>query len=131
MPNINVRKDILIEQLKPLLPAKWKLIPYNTNLDELSQTVVMISIQSIERAPAAPQSHRLYSATLTILTPLSIGTERADDGIDDDLIDLLNAVDELPNVKWTKAERGLGNNSNNLGFDITLEVTYRKDSTNA
>lgn len=129
MPNINVRQD-LIAQLKPLLPPKWKLIPYATNLDELSSTVVMISIQSIERSKEAPQSQRTYSSTLTILTPLQIGTERADDAIDDDVIDLLDAIDKLERVKWTKAERGLGNNANNLGFDITLEVLYRKDPDN-
>lgn len=131
MPNINVRKDILIAQLKPLLPKKWKLIPFTTNLDDLSTTVVMVSIQSIERSAQAPQSHRTYSSTLTILTPFAVGTERADDSIDDDVIDLLDAIDKLDAIKWTKAERGLGNNSNNLGFDITLEVLYRKETSNA
>lgn len=128
MPDINVRND-LIGKIKPLLPKAWRLIPYGTNLDTLDTTCVMVTIQSIERHPAAPMSHRLYSATFTILQPLT-APGRADDALDDDVIDLLNAIDQLKNVKWTKAERGLGNNGNNLGFDITIEVPYGKDANN-
>lgn len=129
MPNIRFRQSV-INRLKPLLPRKWKLLPYGTNLDTLSVTVVMLTIQSITRTPAAPQSHRTYAATLSIFQP-STDPERLNDPLDDDLIDLLNAIDELEDVKWTKAERVLGNNDSNYGFDITIEVVYGKDTSNA
>lgn len=128
MPTIRFRQSV-INRLKPLLPRKWKLLPYGTNLDKLSVPVVMLTIQSITRTPQLPQSHRTYAATLSIFQP-STAPGRMDDALDDDLIDLLNAIDELDDVKWTKAERVLGNNDSNYGFDITIEVPYRKDNPN-
>ncbi|MFJ3392024.1 hypothetical protein [Leifsonia aquatica] len=128
MADVNVRQTI-IDGIKPLLPKRWKLLPNNPNLDTLSQVTVTVRIDRIERTREAPQSHRDYYGVIRVIDP-SQSIDKVDDAIDDDIIDLLNAIDELPLLSWTTAERGQVEGTQNFAFDITFKMLLRKDTTN-
>lgn len=135
MTDINVRQSV-IDAVKPLLPTDWELLPYGTTFENLDHVVCMLTMKSIARAKEAPQSGwRAYTATLTILHP-NQDPSQLWGLIDDDIIDLLNAVDEVGaqhNIRWVKADYVIGNDAGNggrnWGFDIDLEYYYRKDNT--
>lgn len=137
MPDIDVRQSVL-DAIKPLLPEDWELLPYGTTFENLDHVVVMLTMKSITRAVWAPKSGwRAYGATLTILHP-NQDPSQLWGLIDDDIIDLLNALDDVGadhNIKWTGANYVIGNDAGqggrNWGFDIDLEYYYRKDTTNA
>lgn len=120
---MNIREHV-IDQIKPVLPADWKLVAHAT-VDKLDTTLVTIFIKSITRLPQAPQtSQRFYNLTLSIFSPLS-DPARADNDLDDKIIELLAAIEGIENLRWTKAERVFGGPSAEyLGFDIDLEVPY-------
>jgi hypothetical protein len=122
-------RNWVIEQLTPLLPKSWKLIPYSTNLDRLSQPVVMLQLQSLSRTPSAPNSGHTVEFTLTVIEPNTDPAQR-EDLLDDKLDDLVYAIETIPNVTWTKAERAMFADSY-LAFDITLEIVTKKDKESA
>ena len=125
MANVNIRAFIT-DALAPLLPPGWKLIPFPTGLDTLSQPVVLLKMNSIKRATSNPQGSREAEYILTVIEPrTSPGT--ADDALDEKLIDLLNAIDVVPNIRWTVATRVVAANESNPAFDISLEVIFTKE----
>lgn len=125
MADVNLRKFVT-DALKPLLPTAWRLVPYSTNLDQISKPVVMLKLQTIAKLPEAPNSHRTVSYVLTVIEP-KITPGALDDDLDDHVVDLLAAIDDLPNFAWTKAERVLFSDSNQA-YDITLEIPIRKEA---
>lgn len=122
MVDVNVRQDV-IKKLKPLLPKKWLIKPFNDLPDEVTTTSVVLSLQRYTRTKAAPRTSRTATFILTIVTPLTIPGP-ADDGLDDDVMDLLNAIDAVAdtNLTWSSAERGVA--SGRPGFDITLDYPF-------
>jgi len=113
-------------QLKPVLPKTWKLIPYEREMDSLSAVTVMFSMKSISRFPQAPKTHRLVEYVLKVIEP-RIDPDKVNDLLDKELADLLDAIDEIQNLTWETAERGLANDRANHAFEITLTFPYQKD----
>jgi hypothetical protein len=125
----NVRTAV-IDMLKPLLPKTWKLVPFETNLDELSPKtpVVVLKLQSIERHPSAPQGVRLVTYVLTIVEP-KIEPGPADDALDDDLIRLLQAIDLLPGIQAGKATRVVSGDHPAYDIDLTFSTLKEMEVT--
>jgi hypothetical protein len=114
------------DQLKPLLPRGWDLIPYTRVVDAITVPTVMVKLQTITRLPEAPMSSHITAYTVTIVNPAADPGE-ADASLDDDISELLHALDEirneagLPTLRWTRAER-VAFSDTYLAFDITVEV---------
>jgi len=126
MASVNVRKYV-IDTLRPLLPKKWLVKAFNALPDEITTTTVVLALQSYARNPSAPRGPRLATFVLTILTPKTIPGD-ADDALDDDLIDLANALDRVAGktgLTWTTATRGVA--SGRPGFDIALTLPIQLD----
>lgn len=118
MADINFREHI-IGLVKPLLPKSWKLMPTGLN-DAPQQMTVELFLQKIERLPDSPQGYRLATYTLNIIAP-----GPSDDAIDDAVIDLVNAIDDVPNLQWEGAERGLWPVNGPTTYPCyTLTLTY-------
>jgi hypothetical protein len=113
------------DQLTPHLPDTWRFIRYDTNVDRISQTIVMLKLQSIARTPSAPNSGHTVEFVLTVVEP-RIDPKLREDDLDEKLIEIVYAIDTVPNIRWTNAQRVLFNDTN-LAFDITLEVVTSKD----
>jgi hypothetical protein len=124
---MDTARAYLIEQLTPLLPATWKLLPYFTNLDVQTQTVAMLVLESVQRAPEAPNSTHEITFTLQLREPKTDPAKR-EDSLDESLDDLIFALDTIPNTKWTKAERVLHGTpgAESLSFDISITVYTNK-----
>lgn len=125
MPDVNIR-EFVVSTLKPLLPSDWRWYAYGTNLDTLSTPVAMLRLRSIERNPANPQGSRIAEFTLTIIEP-KVDPATREDALDEKLIDLLDAIDEIPQLAWSTAEQGLADAGSHLGFDITLKLPFSKE----
>jgi len=123
---VNLRQWI-IDAIKPALPATWKLVSYNRDFDTLDTVAVTLAIDSIERTPAAPQSHRDISYVMQVIDP-RLEPEKANAYLDDEIMATLDALDKVPNLAWKDAKRGLANGGSNLGFEITLTFTYQKEA---
>ena len=117
-------RQVLLDALKPQLPKRWKLVPYQTNLDTVDVVTVMFKIKTIGRTPAAPRVNHTVTFTVTIIEPKDTpGT--SDDALDDELDDLLFALDATDDLVWRSATR-VTYNATNPAYDIDLDVITAK-----
>lgn len=122
MTDIIVR-DWLVEQLTPLLPRKWNIVPVQRNVDTLSTTTVILKQQSIARLPEAPQGARVVEYLMTVAVP-NQDTARGEAQLDDDVITLLDAIDQIGSaLKWTTAQKVVLSDQF-PAYDITLTIPY-------
>jgi hypothetical protein len=116
-------RTIVVDGIKPLLPKGWQFIPYQSNVDvlEIRKPVVMLKLQEFEPSTAAPNGAITISYVVTVIAP---GTDPkvVENDLDEQVIDLVHAIEGVRNLKWTGAKR-VTVGSANQGFDITIELT--------
>ena len=117
MPTTENLRAAVTDALKPILPTDWKLVSYQTNLDTISQPVVVLKLETVERHPQAPNGARLITYTLTVIEPKT-APGPADDALDHKLVVLLDAIDATPGLRWSKAQRVA--TDTNPAFDVSL-----------
>jgi len=123
---VNQYRRWVSDQLKPLLPRGWELVPYTRVLDAIEKPTVMVRLNSISRLPEAPMAAHITEYVVTIVNPAA-DPGQADAALDDDIADLLHALDQtrnehgLPVLRWTRAERVIYAETY-LAFDISVEV---------
>ncbi|KQQ22877.1 hypothetical protein ASF48_06995 [Rathayibacter sp. Leaf299] len=114
----------LSDLLKPLLPKGWVIIPEQRDPGVITKTTVLLKQDKISKLPASPIGSLQTSFILTIVTP-HIDTTRAEDDLDDSVLELTTALDSLNGVDWTEAQKvGAGEY---LGYDISLSIITKKD----
>lgn len=125
MADVNVR-NYIVAALTPLLPKRWKIKGFNSLPDDIAVPHVILVFQRYTRSTIAPRAWRNAEFVLTIVTPKT-DPGVADDALDDEVIDLLNAIDQLAetNLTWTTAERGEA--GSRPGFDISLTIPIHLD----
>lgn len=119
-----VRKA-LEAQLKPLLPRTWRIVPYQRNLDTIAHTTVMFKQTAIDKLPQAPQGVLIVDLTLTIISHFT-DTVKAEDDLDDAVLELCLAMDANPHVIYGRADKVMFDDTH-LAYDITIQTTARKD----
>lgn len=132
--DINVRK-VVIAALKPLLPPKWNVKEFNSLPDTIDRPSVVLVFDSYEKSAGAPRSRQRFATfVLTIVTPKMLPGV-ADDDLDDIVIELLNAIDDINvgkppskqiGLTWSTAKQGVA--AGRPGFDITLRVSVKLDN---
>ena len=116
-----VRKHV-VDIIRPLLPKAWKFVPQQQNLDVIDRVTVVLTLQDITPAPAAPRGALLAKYTLTLIEPKT-DPARAEVALDDLILELLQSLAEVPNLVWTTAARAVF--GEHQAYDITLEVTTK------
>ena len=119
-------RGVVLDLLRPLVSHhSWVILPGRAT-DSVTRTTVFLTLNSIERFPQAPVLTRQVNYTLTILQPPA-KTGDTDDALDDAILTLLDALDDIEGLAWTKAERGV-TGSQTPGFDITISFTHTKEN---
>lgn len=122
-----IPRKVLADSLKPILPPDWAIIPSGRTIDAVPTTTVQLKQLSIIRTPAAPASNHTIEFVVTIAAPEQ-KTQAAEDRLDDQVVDLLHAFDDLQ-IAWTEA-RKVSVTDRRLGYDITLTITSQKEQNN-
>jgi hypothetical protein len=120
-------RELIKAQVEPLLPAKrkWRVIPYQDNLDVVDAPTAMFKIKTIVRTPEAPRNNHTVTFVMTVIEPTA-DSKRGEDLLGVDIDDFLFALDTVKNLVWTKAERVVYNASN-PAYDIDIEVVTQKE----
>lgn len=112
----------LKEALDALIPATWKLVPYEPVGDDLPDvTSVTMKIREVRRLRAAPLGKYEVDWVITITTPY---TSRAtsDPTLFDELVDFLGAL-EAEGIAWTSATKVATDEfEQRLAYDITVQT---------
>jgi hypothetical protein len=118
---------LLATTLRELVPAAWRIVPVERNVDELDATTVVIKLDSVRRIPEAPKSGRYFATwTVTVATP-HIDPTLGDPDIFDSLLALLDALELVDWLEWTAAQKVV--ESSRYAFDITLDTITKREET--
>jgi hypothetical protein len=130
LPAEKTTREQLVEALAPLLPKSWKVVPFSRNLDTIAAPTVMVHASRIEKMPEAPGARHTVTFTVSVFDPHD-DPSRAQGALDDEVIALIFALDTIRYVKWTSAEASQLGQDGPLGWDITLELSTKKEATRA
>lgn len=112
----------VVDAIKPVLPKNWKVVPYMTTLDTITETVVMIHATRVERFAQAPQGTYTIQFEATVLDP-SKDPARVWESLDDEVLEAIAALDTIDSLDWTGAEPVAI--SNLFGWNISFSVPYQ------
>lgn len=112
----------LRDRLRPIIPRDYKLRPNGTTLEQLSGPVLQIKQLRMRPADEQPMGSLRVEFVLTMVVPLQ-SAQAAEDKLDDDVTEMVTAIDRIEWANWTLAEKvTAGPNDNYLAYDITVEV---------
>lgn len=120
---------LLADTLRPLVPASWRIVGVERNLDELEAGTVsvVIKLDSIRRIPEAPNTGRYRAGwTITVVQPHA-DPELADPAVYDACLALVAALDGIEWIAWTSAQKAL--EGGRFAFDITVETITKREET--
>jgi len=122
---MTVRAD-LAAALKPLLPARTKIVDVPRSLDgvETQRPVIMLYRERVEKAPNALGDY-FNTFALWIISP-NVDPKRAEDQLDNMLEDVIPALDELTWLNWNFAERSTFGDNQAPAYKIELIVVGNK-----
>ena len=115
-------REHLRTQLGPLLPADWRLIPYQRQPQTIDTTTVIVKHTGFAPLAQAPIGSLANELTITVVAPHK-DTEQAEDALDVAVLELCAQLDALDTVQWTTARKVTAGEF--LGWDI--ETTIRTD----
>lgn len=118
-------RDFLTEQLKPLLPEGWRWVPFQRNVDALDVMTVLWKQTRMAPLPEAPVSWVRVEGVLTVVSP-NQDIERSEAALDDAVLDLVLALDSLPRIGWTEANKVLVADQY-FGWDVSIYITNSKE----
>ena len=121
---MSARKE-LAATLKPLLPKTWQLVDSGRSVDLTKKTVVKIRQTTVRPLEVAPIGLLGVDLIVTIRVPEQ-STQAAEDRLDEEVTDLIHALDEAE-VLWTVCEKVLLDNTSTLGYDITVTIASTKE----
>lgn len=118
-------REWLTAQLAPLLPKTWKWVDNERTVDVTETTTVQWKQRRIAPLAEAPLSHLGVDGTLTVSTPHN-DIERAEDVLDDAVLDLVAAIQAVQGIRFTEATKVALSEMGPLGYDLQLTVINKK-----
>lgn len=119
-------RDQLVSLLTPQLPAGWRLVKYQRNLDTIDAVTVMFKQATIKNTPEAPRGTYTYGYVITLIDPAT-DPERAEVSLDDNVETLWKVLESSSSLHPTLATKAKFSDTN-LCYDIDLEILARKDT---
>lgn len=108
----------IIDEVKPLLPPRWSLVPYLGDIDTPSVPTVAVKLQSLAPLPEAPKGTVAAQYTFTVIQPQTDATT-ADRALDDDLLTFIAAINDNPSLSWSSAD-AVAFDDVHLAYDVSV-----------
>lgn len=113
----NQIKTALVE----LLPSNWDVYDYETDPTVGNRTALVIRSRTITQTPAAPGSSYTVSLVLSLIEPKTDPAIR-EDVLEAKLHTLTAALEDLPGLVWSEANKVLTPDEQHLAYDISITV---------
>lgn len=121
MPSDTTLRAWFSSQVKPLLPAGWRYIPNQDTPSTITVVTVVYKLLEIEPLPEAPIGANRNTIVLTVLSPHEDDV-KAEDALDNEVIELVTALDGHANISWSHARKVRDPKSDRLAWDIDVSV---------
>ena len=118
-------RKFLTTTLKPLLPASWKWVATERNVDVTDATTVQWKQNTIEPLPEAPNSFLGVTGVLTVSTPHT-DIDAAENALDDAVLELVHDIQRVQGIVFRDARKVALSETGPLGYDLTLTVITKK-----
>ena len=118
-PTLKGVRPHVVDYLRSVAPATWDVKPGIVTPGALAKTTIFVEYARLTPLPAAPLGRVRAEFTVAIVdhrTDLS----KAEDSIDEDVVDLITVLDKHPTILWTLAEKA--NVNDYLGWKIDLSI---------
>lgn len=112
--------------LKPLLPSTWRYIPNQATPATISVPTLVYKLLEIDPLPEAPLGALRHRIVLTLLSPHEDDV-KAEDALDNEVIDLITALDPHSWIAWESARKIRDDKTSRLGWDITVTAVTTKE----
>lgn len=122
---MSIRSD-LAAALKPLLPARIKIVDVPRSLDGLepNKPVIMLYRETVEKAPNSIGDY-FNQFVIWVVNP-GVDIPRAENALDDLLDQVLVALDDITWLNWRNAERSVFGDQQAPAYKINLTVVTNK-----
>ena len=116
---MSYRQDV-VDQIDPLLPAEWTILPYSDEPDVLDRPTVMVTATDINPSRLASQ----YDVTMHVyvLIPNRDDVALDSDDVDDAVLETLDALLRMRAVTQGNATRATFQGGHPC-WDITITIT--------
>lgn len=109
------------------LPAKkYRIVPGVAGVDRLAKPLIQLELSAFE--PAPERGRLVAEITVHVATNRSGATAAAEDDADEIAFEVHQALARIPWANPTRAEKTLYKGEY-LGYDLTTEITTRKQET--
>lgn len=127
MPTSKTLRAWFSQQLRPLLPETWRYIPNQNTPATITRPTLVYKLLEIEPLPEAPLGALRHRIVLTLLSPHEDDV-KAEDALDNDVIDLVTALDPHATIAWETARKVRDEKTSRLAWDITVTaITTKKE----
>jgi hypothetical protein len=116
---MSYRQDV-VDQIAPLLPDEWTVLPYSDEPDVLDRPTVMVTAVAID--PSRLASHYDVTMHVYVLVPNRDDVAIDSDDVDDAVLETLDALLRLKAVTQGSAERATFQGGSPC-WDITITIT--------
>jgi hypothetical protein len=115
----------LVDELRPMLPDTWDIKPGESTPATLAKPTLYMDFGGIVPLSAAPMGAVQVNFTLTIADHHA-DVAMAEDGVDEQIFDLISALDAHPTILWTDAKKIRIPQNNALAWQIDINTTVKK-----
>lgn len=113
----------LRDRLRPIIPRDYTLRPNGLQLETITKPVLQIKQMRMRPSDEAPVGSLTVDMVLTMAVPQR-DPQAAEDKLDDDVLEMLTALDQIGWANWTNAEKvTAGPDDQYLAYDITVTIT--------
>ena len=116
---MSYRQDV-VDQIAPMLPDEWTILPYSDEPDVLDRPTVMVTATDID--PARLASHYDVTMHVYVLTPNRDDVALDSDDVDDAVLETLDALLQMKAVTQGNANRATFQGGHPC-WDITITIT--------
>lgn len=113
------------DQIKAIAPKRWVFLSYGEAIESIKAPTVQLVLAQYKRHPQSginPHMRQVVYA-LNLMEPTqAIG--KSDEALDDELIDLLAAIDQIEGLDWESADLKTDPSGQYLSYEISLTFDH-------
>jgi len=114
-------RSAAVDALTGVLPNTWTIIDDERSLNAITRPTLLVSVRSFTPSDYAPLSKITVTLALMILSAHT-DAKAAEDDLDELIVELLAAVNTLPNLTWSEANKVV-HLDRYMGYEITTQAT--------
>lgn len=121
-------REVVRDELRARVPRSWRIIDWQTEVDQLDSLTLVLSVSRMRRAAEAPMGAYDVTVTVTLVSPQSDNLRRAEGELEDALGELVPIIEDAFGMGWDEASKSLYAEKY-LAWDIPVHYIASRSTT--